>query len=455
TPGSLSGLRTEHPWEPTPGSLSGQHTGYTYELAPCYYPRDHLWRATLETTMCLGAASIEFWPQRATTVYPLPTLEPREIPAPQGELTIAAQAELDLMTAAFPELVSQYFSAEPQKGIFWGGTFPLEEVDYEHFGLDTALTAAATEPTIPMVKSLFLRDTARRRQLSSGQLSEADPSPSPQRLVTNGSPSPGAPSAAPGTTPVPSIFFGTDVSLQGGVTAAALGAELAAPLALGLFSEAVLSPCPKRCVTDGFPSPGAPWAAPGTTPVPSIFFGADVSLQGRATRYADTFNFRRCRRPSPGHGQGRAEGVRAIFGRSRMRVRTFFRAQRINIGQGRSEKKQRQHPFRTIGRLHDRESYGPSILGRSGLRPSHGTAVWIPIPRDYWVRAAHCEPSGPGRVPPTRLVRRPGNGPADRPPGSSMRNLSASRGRPPAANLALHPDKENHNALDDVQTHVL
>ncbi|KAJ1466817.1 hypothetical protein T484DRAFT_1860633, partial [Baffinella frigidus] len=230
-PCSLSGHSSEHPWEPTPGSLPGQHNGYTSELAPCTEPWGHRWRSALETTRCRGAACIEFWPQQTTTVYPLPTLEPRDDPAPQGEPTVAAQAGLDLMTTTFPERGSQYLSAEPQKGFFWEKTFPPEEVDYEHVGLDTALTATATEPMIPVVNSLFLWAST------------------------------GAPSAAPRTTPVPSIFVGTDVCIQGGVTAAAIEAELPAPL-----EAADPSPYPECPVTDGFPSPDAPSAAPCTTP---------------------------------------------------------------------------------------------------------------------------------------------------------------------------------------------
>jgi len=162
TPGSLSGLRTEHPSEHTPGSLSGQrtehtcelapcsrpghHNGHTSELAPCTEPGDHRWQEELEATRCRGAAGIEFWPQQ--TVYPLPTLEPRDDPAPQGEPTVAAQAELDLQLATFPELVRQYFAAPYQTGIYMGGTFPLPTLAPRY------IFAPQEEPTIAVQAEL-------------------------------------------------------------------------------------------------------------------------------------------------------------------------------------------------------------------------------------------------------------------------------------------------------------
>ncbi|KAJ1466818.1 hypothetical protein T484DRAFT_1860634, partial [Baffinella frigidus] len=93
--------------------------------------------------------------------------------------------------------------------------------------------------------------------------------------MTDKFPSPDAPSAAPGTTPVPSILVGTDVCTQGGVTAAALEAELTAPLA-----EADPSPYPEHPAKNGFCPAGALQAETRAPPIPSIFVGVDVLLPG-------------------------------------------------------------------------------------------------------------------------------------------------------------------------------
>ncbi|KAJ1463794.1 hypothetical protein T484DRAFT_1872882, partial [Baffinella frigidus] len=150
-PCSDSAVDTEHTCELAPCNEPRVNPEHTSELAPCSDDDGNRWRATLAAAQRQGAASMEFLPQQATIAYPLPTLEPRDVSAPQGEPAIAAQAELDLQMATFPELVWQYFSAEYQTGIFVGGTFPLQEVDYETFAtLRTAPTATATETTIPV-----------------------------------------------------------------------------------------------------------------------------------------------------------------------------------------------------------------------------------------------------------------------------------------------------------------